>query len=50
MWHLSDELEEHFDAVKSKRDSRGRGRSDDDDEEMGPMMKNEYARGRGRTR
>lgn len=41
MWHLNDELEKHFEAVKA---SRGSGSSDDE----GPMMKNEYARGRGR--
>jgi hypothetical protein len=43
MWHLNDELEQHFDMVKA---NRGNGATNDDD---GPMMKNEYARDRGRN-
>lgn len=42
MWSLGEELQEHFERVKENRNS---GTRDEDD---GPMMKNEYARGRGR--
>ena len=45
MWHLDEELERHFDRVKERRKS---GRTDDD-RETGPMIRNEYARGRGRA-
>jgi hypothetical protein len=46
MWHLDEELEEHFEKVVEKRKS---GRDDDDDDhDAGPMIRNEYARGRGR--
>lgn len=47
MWHLSHELERHFDKVKERRKSGNRDR-DDDDDAPGPMIRNEYARGRGR--
>jgi hypothetical protein len=43
MWALPWELERHFEKVKDRRDS---GREWDD--EAGPMLQNEYARGRGR--
>jgi hypothetical protein len=43
MWHLPDELDDHFERLK---DARRSDNSDDDD--TGPMLQNEYARGRGR--
>jgi hypothetical protein len=46
MWHLTDELERHFTIVKERRMSNSR--SDRDDDETAPMIRNEYARGRGR--
>lgn len=46
MWHLDEELEEHFEKVAERRKS---GKDRDDDDHDGPMMvRNEYARGRGR--
>jgi hypothetical protein len=45
MWHLGHELERHFELVKDRRRA---GTRDDDDEPAGPMIQNEYARGRGR--
>lgn len=45
MWHLDDELERHFEKVKEKRKS---GAAVDDEPEVGPMIRNEYARRRGR--
>ena len=47
MWHLSDELEDHFEMVKERRKSGASSR--DDDEPSGPMIRNEYAKGRGRV-
>lgn len=49
MWHLNDELEVHFEDVKERRSSgqpssNGHGRGDDN-----RMMRNEYAKGRGRA-
>lgn len=44
-WHLTDELERHFEAVKA---NRGAG-PDNDDSPSGAMLKNEYAQGRGRN-
>ena len=43
MWHLTEELEDHFDRVKA---NRGLSR-DDRDDDGGPMLRNEYARDRG---
>lgn len=45
MWHVSHELERHFEMVKERRSS-GSDSRDDDDSPM--MIRNEYARGRGR--
>lgn len=46
MWHLGHELERHFEQVKDRRKA---GNRDTDDEEVsGPVIHNEYARGRGR--
>lgn len=47
MWHLTDELEDHFEMVKDRRKS-GISSRDDDDQPSGGMIRNEYARGRGR--
>lgn len=47
MWHIGHELERHFDHVKERRKSGAR--DDDDDQPAGPMIQNEYARGRGRA-
>lgn len=44
MWHLNEELERHFDKVKERHRS---GRDTDDGDE-GFMIRNEYAKGRGR--
>lgn len=44
-WCLDEELNRHFERVKSDRDS---GRDRDYDDADGPMMQNEYARNRGR--
>jgi hypothetical protein len=47
MWHLNDELERHFTIVKERRNA-GSSRPSDDVPDVGPMIHNEYARGRGR--
>ena len=47
MWHLTEELEDHFEMVKERRKS-GASSRDDDERPSGPMIRNEYARGRGR--
>ena len=47
MWPLDAELEHHFERVKVKRRNPG---LDDDDDEPGLTIRNEYARGRGRQR
>jgi hypothetical protein len=46
MWHLSDELEKHFTKVKERR--MAGTSSAEDDRIDGPVIHNEYARGRGR--
>lgn len=46
MWHLDDELEAHFDEVERKRKEKFGGGSSDDDEIDGPVMQNEFAKGR----
>lgn len=49
MWLLDEELIDHFERIKSERQSRyGTPSRDDDDGDNGLMMQNEYARGRGR--
>jgi hypothetical protein len=45
MWILNDDLEAHFEWVRDKRNPD----RDDDDDRSGPMLQNEYARGRGRN-
>lgn len=47
MWALDEELERHFDRVKARREA-GHRWGDDDDEEHGLVIRNEYAKGRGR--
>lgn len=44
MWILNEELEAHFEWVKDRRNPDG----DSDDNDGGPMLQNEFARGRGR--
>jgi hypothetical protein len=44
MWHLNDELEEHFEQVKERR----RTGQDTDADADSTMIRNDYARGRGR--
>lgn len=46
MWCLPDELVDHFEEVRAAREE---GRERDDDDAPG-MLRNEYARGRGRRR
>ena len=50
MWHLSSEIEAHFEQVTENR-KHGNTRSDRNghDEPTGPMMRNEYAKGRGQV-
>jgi hypothetical protein len=48
MWALDEELNRHFEHVKAKRSS-DYDVDDDDDRPAGPMLQNEYARGRGRN-
>lgn len=51
MWALDEELETHFDRIKARRRSGSTGDDDDDDDdERGLVVRNEYARGRGRGR
>lgn len=45
MWALTDELADHFEWVKEQRQTGTASERDDDQ----PMVKNEYARGRGRN-
>jgi hypothetical protein len=47
MWHLADELGDHFDRLRAAQGS-GRSDTDDDSEMPGQYIQNEYARGRGR--
>lgn len=49
MWPLEDELVRHFEKVKQRRES-GSPDEDDDEPTEGVMVRNEYARGRGRAR
>lgn len=44
MWHLDDELEHWFDAVKKQRDEKYGG-NNNSDESGGEVMENEYAKG-----
>jgi hypothetical protein len=46
MWSLDEELSRHFERV---RDRDGSDVNDDDDRPAGPMLQNEYAKGRGRN-
>ena len=47
MWHLPEELNEHFDKVRANRKA---GKTPVEEEEIdGPVIQNEYARGRGRN-
>jgi hypothetical protein len=46
MWTLPEELDRHFRDVRAKRRN---GQHDDDEEITGPVIENEYARGRGRV-
>lgn len=49
MWPLAEQLEDHFEKVKERRKSKyDSGPDDDEDEVNAPMIRNEYARGRGR--
>lgn len=47
MWPFDQQLEEWFEEVERKRKSKYGADSDDDDEPMGDMMQNEFAKGRG---
>jgi hypothetical protein len=47
MWSLDEELSDHFERVKAKRD--GGDDDDDRDDGPGPMLQNEYAKNRGRN-
>jgi hypothetical protein len=46
MWTLSEELERHFERIKERREA---GTTNDDDDESGLVIHNEYAKGRGRS-
>jgi hypothetical protein len=46
MWGLDEDLNRHFERLNEERG--GSSRDDEDDEPSGPMVKNEYARSRGR--
>ena len=49
MWPFDDELEQWFADVEEARNQKyGGGSASSDGESSGPMMKNEYAEGRGR--
>lgn len=49
MWPFEDELEQWFADVEEKRKQKyGGGGDTSSDESSGPMMKNEFAQGRGR--
>lgn len=48
MWSLVEELNEYFDDLAVRRRSQG-GADDDDDEPAGGMVRNQYAKGRGRA-
>lgn len=47
MWHLDEEISHHFDEVKERY--RTGASKDEDDWAAGPTIKNEYAKGRGRS-
>lgn len=48
MWHLDHELDDWFKEVERKRKDKygGNKNSDDEGDLPGPMMENEYSRGR----
>ena len=46
MWTLDEDLERHFEKVKDRR-SAGIS-ADDDDDDVGVVIRNDYAKGRGR--
>lgn len=47
MWPWEEELDSWFETVKQKREERFSGGSTSSDDSGGPMLQNEYARGRG---
>jgi hypothetical protein len=47
MWTLDEELNEHFQKLRSKR--KHGDDEDDEPESVGPMLVNEYAKTRGRN-